>query len=234
MPIEVITGRPGACKTSMLCERLMSVLNRNLKYRKKTGSIRKVYLNFPVNVNVYEKYKDFLIFVSNETFVQEMVKWQDCDIFIDELLYHFDAQMWKELGMGPKRFLAIHRHLGVEIYATSQDFAQVDISFRRLTDKVFYLVKLLSSRDPSPTKPPVKWILGLSVVYTINPTDYKENQKENTTHLHWLFINTRAKCEIYDTRQKYNPGKPLPKKHIELTCELGDDCPEHFGKIIHV
>jgi len=234
MPIDVITGRAGAGKTIMLCQRLIEVLQRNQKYFKKTRILRKVHTNFPVSEKLNKQYKDFLVLNANETFVSEMVNWTDCDIFIDELLYHFDATQWKELGMQPKRFLAIHRHLGVEIYATSQDFAQVDIAFRRLTDKVFYLVKIISSREPSATKPPVKNIWGLSIIYTINPVDYKEDQKENKTKFHWFFILTKSKAEVYDTRQKYNPGKPLPKKHVMLECELGENCPEHYGKVIHV
>ncbi len=234
MPIQVVTGRAGTGKTAYLTHRLMHILKRNTKFFEKTGKIRKVYTNFPINAELTEQYKKFLVLVENETFVNQMTEWSDCDIFIDELLYHFDAQMWKELGMAPKRFLAIHRHLGVEIYATSQDFAQVDVSFRRLTDKLYYLVKLVSSREPSATKPPVKFIWGCSMIYTINPTDYKEDQKENKAKFHWCFWISRKRCEVYDTRQKYAPGKPLPKKHIQLECELGDLCPEHFGKVIHV
>lgn len=234
MPIEVITGRAGACKTAMLCQRLEKVCKRNLKFFEKSGIIRPIYCNFPVSKEFENTYKKFLRFLDNEHFVQKMVDLEDCDIFIDELLYHFDAQGWKELGMGPKRFLAIHRHLGIEIYATSQDFAQVDISFRRLTDKLYFLSKLFSSRVPSPTRPPVKRIFGCSVIYTIPPTDYKEDQKENKAKFHWLFWLSRRKCEIYDTRQKYAPGKPLPKKHMVLECEMGDKCSEHFGKVIHV
>ena len=231
MPIDVFTGRAGSGKTSILSQRLLEILARNKRYQKKTGVLRKVHLNFPIAQKYETQYKEFLVYHDNETFVQEMVKLEDCDIFIDELLYHFDATMWKELGQGPKRFLAIHRHLGIEIYATSQDFAQVDIAFRRLTDRLFYLVKLASSREPSATRPPVKFIWGISMIYTIPPTDYKEDQKENKTSFHWVFIHTRAKCEVYDTRQKYAPGAMPPLKHIDRTCE-DPNCT--FHRVLHV
>jgi len=227
MPIEVITGRAGAGKTIMLADKLLEVLRRNERYYKRTGIIRPVFLNFPIAPKLAEKYNKFL---GRFNEVDELVRLEDCDIFIDELLYYFDAQLWKETTRKVKKFIAIHRHLGIEIYATSQDFAQVDISFRRLTDRLFYLVKLISSREPSATKPPVKFIWGVSVVYTIPPTDYKEDQKENKTSFHWFFLITRKKAEVYDTRQKYEMTSFAPFEHISRTCsEPGCD----FHKVIH-
>jgi len=231
MPIEVVTGRAGAGKTAFLADRVIEVLNRNRKYQKKTGKIRPVWLNFPLNEKLSQEYKDIIHYWEN---LEQLTKLEDCDIFIDELIYYFDAAAWKETSHNTKKFIAIHRHLGIELYATSQDFAQVDIALRRLTDKLYYLVKIASSRDPSATTPPVKNIWGLSVVYTINPVDYKEDQKENKTSFHWFFLITRRKCEVYDTRQKFVHTPPPPKKHVEITCELGDKCPEHFHKTVHI
>jgi len=234
MPIEVFTGRAGAGKTAILCEKLLFVLRRNENYYKKSGKIRKVWLNFPINELYVKKYSKFLGWWED---VDQLVKLEDCDIFIDELLYYFDAQLWKETTRKVKKFIAIHRHLGIEIYATSQDFAQVDISFRRLTDTLFYLVKLGSSREPSATKPPVRFIWGVSVVYTIPPTDYKEDQKENKTSFHWVFFLTRKKTEIYDTRQKYKMAEFAPYEHIVRVCS-DPNCKEGhqgsvFRKVIH-
>jgi len=227
MPIVVITGRAGAGKTAMLCDELLKILNRNVSFFNKTGKLRKVWLNFPINPQIAERYKDFLEYWHE---VDQLVKLEDCDVFIDELLYYFDAQLWKETTRKVKKFIAIHRHLGIEIYATSQDFAQVDISFRRLTDTLFYLVKLVSSRDPSATKPPVKFIWGISVIYTIPPTDYKEDQKENKTSFHWVFFLTRKKAEVYNTSQKYELTDFAPFEHIERKCSL-PNC--GFHKVIH-
>jgi hypothetical protein len=229
MPIEVITGRAGAGKTAMLADKILEILERNKKYYEKTKILRFVYINFPLNDFLEEKYKFFL---RHWETVTELINLEDCDIFIDELLYYFDATQWKETTLQVKRFIAIHRHLGVEIYATSQDFAQVDIAFRRLTDKLFYLVKLASSREPSATKPPVKRIWGISVVYTISPVDYKEDQKENKTSFHWLFFVTRKKCEVYNTRQKYKPGEFPDLQHYERYCANRPVCT--FHRTLHI
>lgn len=229
MPIDVITGRAGSGKTQMLCQNLLDVLRRNEKYRKRTGILRQVHTNFPLTEQYSEKYKEFLVVHDNEKYVKEMSKLEDCDIFIDELLYHFDAVRWKELDIKAKRFIAIHRHLGIEIYSTSQDFAQVDIAFRRLTDRLYYLVKIVSSREPSATKPPVKRIWGLSIVYTIPPTDYKEDQKENKTSWSSFFLITRRKCEVYDTRQKYAVTELSDMECLKRWCE-DDECPIHGRK----
>jgi len=236
MPIEVVTGRAGAGKTAYLCQKLIDTLKRNVAYYRKYKKIRKVYVNFPLSEKVAKRYVHFLGYWKD---LEELIKLEDCDIFIDELLYYFDSARWKETTPDVKKFIAIHRHLGIEIYATSQDFAQVDIAFRRLTDQLYYLVKLGSSREPSATKPPVKHIWGLSVIYTISPVDYKEDQKENKTSFHWFFFLTRAKCEVYDTRQKFEHSDPPPKKHVLQRCELGDACDGGLGgkpwsKVIHI
>jgi len=236
MPIEVITGRAGSCKTAMLCQTLVRTLKRNKRFLEKSGKLRKVYLNFPVTTKLTAQYGQFLGYWKN---LDDLILLEDCDIFIDELLIYFDAARWKELSLDVKRFIAIHRHLGIEIYSTSQDFAQVDVAFRRLTDQIYYLVKLLSSREPSATKPPIKRIWGVSMIYTISPVDYKEDQKENKTKFHWLFFLTRAKCEIYDTRQKFEVTSETKKKELVYICEKGDNCTEGLGgrpfrKVIHV
>jgi hypothetical protein len=235
MPITVITGRAGSGKTAYLCDTLLNILQRNKNYEKRTKIHRDVFINFPISKKIEEKFKGQIKYWKT---VDQLVQLEECDIFIDELLYYFDAQLWKETGQNTKRFIAIHRHLGVEIYATSQDFAQVDISFRRLTDKLFYLSKIASSREPSATKPPIKWIWGCSFVYTINPVDYKEDQKENKTHIDWpwpFFWINRELTEVYDTKQKFENIPLSPYKHLVRHCE-DPNCTlvGKHGKIIHI
>lgn len=231
MPITVISGRPGAGKSLMLAQIIMSVLERNRRWHKKSGILRPIYTNLDLNQRLREKYKPYLKYWKE---TRELWSIEDADVFIDEIANYFDANLWKETGPDVKRWLQQHRKLGVEIYGNAQDFSQVDISFRRMTSELFYLTKLLSSRDPSPTRPPVKNIWGLSVVYKMNPTDYKEDQKENKTKFSTLIFITKEKTEVFDTRQKIEESPLPPKRHIKLTCELGPNCEIHFDKIIHI
>jgi len=103
-----------------------------------------------------------------------------------------------------------------------------------MTQDLFYLVKLVSNRDPSPTSPPVEFIWGITVIYTINPVDYKEDSKENKAKFYWLSTITRKKISVFDTRQHIDESPMPPKRHLKLFCELGDKCPEHFERVIHI
>jgi hypothetical protein len=135
------------------------------------------------------------------------------------------------LGLPSKRWLQQHRKLGIEIYGTAQDFSQVDIAFRRMTSDLFYLVKLIGSRDPSPTSPPVKSIWGISMVYGMSPVDYKEDQKENKTHFDSFMLISKSKVEVFDTRQEIMPGEYPALKHQERFCE---DPKCTFHRVLHI
>jgi len=228
MPITVISGRPGAGKSLLLAQKLLEVLKRNKKWYKKTGILRPVYTNLRLNEQLEEKYKTYLRFWTQPL---QLIEVQDADIFIDEIARYFDSAMWKETPLSIKAWLQQHRKIGVEIYGNAQDFSQVDISFRRMTSDLYYLVKVVSSRDPSPTRPPVKFVWGLSVVYTISPVDYKEDQKENKTSFNSIMFINRERVEVFDTRQRIEAGNFPPYQHILRHCE-SKDC--EYERVLHV
>ena len=91
------------------------------------------------------------------------------------------------------------------------------------------MVKLFGSRDPSPTKPPVKFIFGVSIERSINPTDYDENDKTSQAHGFWPFFITRNKTKVFDTRQEIKEGIMPPYRHRVRRCLKCD-----YEKIIHV
>ena len=225
--IEVYTGRPGSGKSNKLANTLVQIINRNNRWYNKTGIIRPIYTNFHLRPDLEELFSGALRHWQD---LEELVQVQDGDIFIDEIFNYFDAKHWAELSFSVRRWLSQHRKLGVEIYGNCQDFAQIDISFRRMVSDLYYLVKLIGSRDPSPTRPPVKWIWGVSVLYTMSPVDYQENQKENQTSFSGLEFITRGSCELFDTREIIQPGVFPPLQHSERRCnKVG--CT--FKKILH-
>lgn len=231
MPITVISGRPGAGKSLLLSQKLLDTLARNERWYRKTEILRPVYTNLKLNSELTERYKIFIRYWKE---TKELYKIKDADVFIDEIATYFDATQWKETTPDVKRWLQQHRKLGVEIYGNAQDFSQVDIAFRRMTSDLFYLVKLISSRDTSPTRPPIKFIWGLSFVYKMNPVDYKEDQKENKTSWNSFLMITRERTEVFDTRQEIEESPHPPKRHVKLFCELGNNCSEHFERVIHI
>lgn len=225
--IEVYTGRPGSGKSLKLAQTLIEVIMRNQRWYEKTGKVRQIWTNFHLRPDLEEKFGGALRHWKS---LEELPERQDVDVFIDEIFNYFDAKHWAELSFSVRRWLSQHRKLGIEIYGNCQDFAQVDISFRRMTSDLFYIVKLIGSRDPSPTRPPVKYIWGLSVIYSMNPTDYKEEQKENKTSFSSVMWLSREKCEVFNTREEIKAGEWPPFTHTERHCS---DPYCKFRKIIH-
>lgn len=225
--IEVYTGRPGSGKSQKLAKTLIEIIERNQRFYEKTGKIREIYTNFHLRPDLEEKYSGALRHWKD---LEQLTPTRDCDVFIDEIFNYFDAKHWGELSFSVRRWLSQHRKMGVEIYGNCQDFSQVDISFRRMVSDLFYLVKLAGSRDPSPTRPPIKWIWGICVVYTMQPTDYKEDQKENKTQFNGVMFIDRASIELYDTREIIKPGVFPPLQHSERFCQE-PNC--SYKKVVH-
>jgi hypothetical protein len=225
--IEVYTGRVGSGKSNKLAQTLLQIVYRNNRYYKKKKIIRPIYTNFHIKPELEELFGGAL---RHWTSLEELLEVRDADIFIDEIFNYFDAKHWQELSFGVRRWLSQHRKFGIEIYGNCQDFAQVDISFRRMTTDLFYIVKVISSRDPSATRPPVKYIWGMSLIYKMNPTDYKEEQKENKTRFSGIMFITRDSVELFNTREEIKAGKFPPLQHLERPCSK-PDCT--YKRIIH-
>jgi len=108
---------------------------------------------------------------------EELPHMKDCDVIWEEMGAHVDSRSWEQLPLELRRWLQQHRHRGVEIWGNVQEFADVDVAVRRLTEDLSYLTKICGSRDPSPTTPEVKRIWGIILVTKIDPRNYKEDMK---------------------------------------------------------
>lgn len=226
MPITLFTGRAGTGKSLRMADEILYILRRNDKWHKKTGQIRKVVSNLFLSKKIEHRYKHLVEYWQDP---EQLVKMRDCDVFWDEMATYVDSAQWKEMPLELKRWIQQHRKYGIEIWGTTQDFAQIDKSFRRLTDKIYYQVKLLGSRDVSPTKPPPKRIWGLIIVRTINPTDYEEDKKGSQAKGFMPFLITRKRVEVFDTRQEIVQGAYPPLRHIPRHCESCE-----FNRVLHV
>lgn len=165
--------------------------------------------------------------------LDELVVLNNADVIIDEVGTYFDARLWSDLSLDVRRWLTQGAKSGIEIYGTAQDFAQVDLAFRRLVNHLFHITKLIGSRRPSATTPPVTRIWGICSIRELNPREYKEDKKsfDTTQLIPSFFFIERAHCELFDTTQKIARSKPTPYKHIERECEL-QEC--SFHKVAHV
>jgi len=164
--------------------------------------------------------------------LEELVEHENGDVIWDEIGNYLDATKWALLSSDVKKWLTQGAKVGIEIYGSSQDFAQVDKSFRRLTNHLFHITKVMGSRRPANTKPPVKTIWGLCWVREMNPSSYREDNKEIKGGLFEIgnfFIIDRKYCEIFDTTQKIKKENTLYLRHMHVKCS-DPNCTYHAIK----
>jgi len=228
--IAIFTGLPGSGKSARLARQTLKVLRRNERWAKKTGQVRLVWTNLKLAPAVEARYGALIRYWTD---LRQLTPLRDVDVVIDEVATYFDARLWETLSLEMRRWLQQHRKFGIEIYGTSQDFAQVDKAFRRLTSDLLYLTKLVGTRDISPTRPPPKRVFVVSAVKTLDPTKYDEQKSkfENKDIVPRFMFITRDDVEVFDTRAEVKLSKALPLKHIERECE---DSACSFHKVQHV
>jgi len=231
--ISIYSGLPGAGKSLRMAQTMLDILWRNKKWYAKSGIVRPVYTNLHLNSDLEEEYKGFIYYWDDPS---QLVQLRDCDVFWDEIATHLDSTQWKEVPLELKRWLQQHRKFGIDIYGTTQDFAMVDVSMRRMTGELFLLTKIIGSPDKSATRPEVRYVWGLIFIRTLNPQDYKEDQKENKARGFSFMWISKKLVQTFDTTQEILQGKYPPLKHIERQCELaglpGHNCDYH--KVLHV
>jgi len=249
--IVIFTGLPGSGKSYKLGRLVVDVLYRNRRAFEKAEKAlckehrcdakpeaahqheapprRIVMTNLKLSEEVEQEFPEYIRYWTE---LRELTPLRDCDVVIDEVATYFDARLWETLSLEMRRWLAQHRKFGIEIYGTSQDFAQVDKAFRRLTSNLLYLSKIAGSRDISATKPPPKYIWGICLVRELDPTVYDElKSKFATTGIPKFMFITRKGTSIFDTRAEVKMSSALPLRHLERICELGH-C--DFHKTMHV
>lgn len=224
--IAIFTGLPGAGKSYKMAQTMIDILYRNKKWHEKSGVQRKIWSNLKLSPDVEEEFEGYIEYWWDPS---QLVALRDCDVFWDEIATHLDATQWQNMSLEIKRWLQQHRKFGIEIYGTTQDFAMIDKSMRRLCSDLLYLTKLFGSRDKSATKPDPHFIWGLILVQKFDPITYDEENKKSVGFPGFMLLNSSA-VSIYDTRQEIKMGKYPPLNHIEREC-IYPNC--NFHRVTH-
>lgn len=226
----IYSGLESSGKSLMLARKAEALLYRNAKWHEKSGVARPIYSNMAFSANFLERAEIAGIPIRHWENLEEVVGLNGIDLIIDEIGTYFDARTWTDLSLTTRRWIQQAAKLGVEIYGAAQDFAQVDISFRRLVNELWYIKKLIGSRRPSNTRPPVKTIWGVCMLRELDPRDYREadNEFKSAAFLPSFFLIRRHDCEIFDTTQLIKKGRLPPLLHETRICP---DC--GFEKISH-
>lgn len=226
----VYTGLESSGKSLALAMKAEVILHRNAKWLKKSGIRRPIVSNIAFRDTFLAKAQRLGIPVKIWENLDDLITYRDCDVFIDELGTYFDSRNWASLSLDVRRWIAQGAKSGIEIYAAAQDFSQIDIAFRRLTNDVFHIIKLLGSPRPSATRPPVRFIWGLCVKWELDPRSFKAEQAE--MKLRWIFPSfffiRKYFCDLFDTTQFLKRSAAPAFKHYARVCP---DC--GFEKIFH-
>jgi len=216
----IFSGLEDSGKSLMLATRAGQLVERNAKWLKITGIPRPIYSNLEFQKE-FTDYADSLgIPIRYWKDLEELPELKNCDLIIDEVGAYFDSRTFKDLPLDLRLWLAQASKLGVDIYGSAQDFAQVDLTFRRLTTELFHITKLIGSARPSPTRPPVKRIWGVCMIRELDPVGYDEQKRAfNNSGImpSWFFIR-KEYCEIFDTTKRIAKSLPPPYKHVERRC----------------
>lgn len=225
--IVLFTGLPGAGKSYKMANTLCQILERNKKWHERTGQVRVVHSNLRISAALEE---EFIGFIKYWTEPAELVSIRDADVFWDEIATHLDSTQWQNMSLEIKRWLQQHRKFGIEVYGTTQDFAMIDKSMRRLTSHLFIISKLIGSPDKSATRPPVKFIWGVSTISAMDPTQYDENESKQKAGFPSFMFLSKEGTEVFDTTQEIKTGKYPPLNHIAREC-ITPGC--KFHRITH-
>jgi len=209
---EIIEGRPGQGKSLYTARLARKLILRNKKFFKRTGTVRPVVSNIKFSENFEAQHEGFIKYWTS---TEDIVKLKDCDLLWDEIATELDSRSFSSLSEDLKRFLSQYRKRGVDIYANTQDFSMIDMRARLMVTRVATIFKILGSRDPSPTKPPIRYIWGLVIISEVTSfLSDDPHKKKRSLFGHSFFFIEKQDIEIYNTRQDVPKSPPLPiKKH---------------------
>jgi len=225
------SGLESSGKSLQLARKVDELVYRNARYFIKNKKERPIYSNMIFSPKFEQFAKNMNVPILYWHDLAELIKIENADVLMDEVGNYFDARGWSELSLDVRRWLTQAAKCGVEIYGTAQDFAQVDIAFRRLVNELYHIRKIIGSGRPSATRPPIKRIWGICLVRELDPNGYDEKQFKVKSVIPGLFFIRRKYCDIFNTNQKIVRSKPAPYKHIEKECE---DPTCDFHKTLHL
>jgi len=178
----VYTGYESSGKSLMLAQMSEFLIDRNSKWAKEHNlKVRPIVSNMPYS-EVFEEYaKSRGVPIIYWRSLEEIKHLTECDIICDEIGKFFDARFWDKLSLDIRTWLSEGAKQGIHWYCGAQDFAQVDLSFRRLVQPgdLIHVTKLMGSRRPTPTMPPVSFIWGVLMLQNLNPQGYDEKNLYN-------------------------------------------------------
>lgn len=228
------TGLESAGKSQLMAVHAEKIYRRNVKWIKKRN---KLGLEFVPRTMAFDSpmSKEFITRIENWGMrylffrdLEEILPLDETDIFINEINKFFPARGSDGLTRDQAEFLSQGAKDGVDIYFCSQDFSQCHKQFRFLVNEMYKVTKVFGSRRPCKSSPPVNYIWGLVLYWSLEPSSFQgETAGMTVTGINRLipsfyWINRRD-TELYDTSYKVIGSKPVPLKLVERELWYLDD-----------
>lgn len=155
--------------------------------------------------------------------------------------------LWDEIGKDlpagsfattPKKLKQVFSHLrkrGNRLFANTQVFEDIDVSFRRQIDFAFEIKKVMGSKDVSASMPPPKFIWGVMRMRRFDPM-FLEHQRDPEKRdmmysgLGRVYFIRKKYVDIYSTHAEIPPYHPDKMFEIILTCVEGENCTDYDEK----
>jgi len=218
---RIWTGPESAGKSLMLSKTAEAILQRNYKWFKITGIPRTMNFNMPMSEDFKRRVQRAGILYREFRQLEEIIFTEETDIFMDEVLKFFPASGSNSLNHEQLHFLTQGEKSGISIYGTSQDFSQVHKQFRRLKPEVYVVTKIIGSRRPMKTAPPIKQIWGLCSVRQVEASSFTGDDTTMKQIGFPSFFTIREEdTKRYDTSFKV-PLTELPVKRVRKQREIG-------------
>jgi hypothetical protein len=226
---KVWTGIESSGKDLHLSIEAEKVLRRNIRWMKKREKAglppvpRVMAFMAPMSTAFQKRITDAGLQYRKFDNLVDILGMNECDIFIGELLKLFPANGSNSLSREQLDFITQGAKDGVHLFCASQDFSQVHKQFRLLVNQVFVVTKIMGSRRPIKSAPPVKRVWGVCMVRQVAPSSFKGDSAtmESVGFPSFTFIR-KEDVERFDTSYKV-PLTELPPKFLRKQLEIGKD-----------
>lgn len=198
---------------------ILSAKNALEELEKEKPTPRRIVSNirYSKGLENYAKNKGIDIYYWKD--IEELEKFSECDLFIDEIGAYFDSRTFDQLPLSTRLWLAQAQKLGVHIWGGAQDWGQIDVSFRRLVNKLYELKKALGTRRPSRTFPAGKHPWALILAWKVAPLASSDSADLRTLSiLPEIHFAGKKSFSRFDTNARVADTAPPPLKKIVRIC----------------
>jgi len=226
------TGKESSGKSLQLSRKAYEIMLRNERWIKQGCPPRTMVFNQPMSKKFRHEIESRGIGYKEIQNQQEFLYMEQIDLFLDEVIKYFPARGSEPLSPEQMHFLTQGSKSGIQLFGASQDFSQVHKQFRLLVNEVNVVTKLIGSRRPMKTAPPVNHIWGICYMRTVSPDSFKSDSVSmETIGFPQFFLIERTDTERFDTEYKI-PQSTLPVRKLRRQEQLCDE--DGYHRVVYL